>query len=375
VSKPAPAKSIVVDYHELLRAARLCSAVAEQKSPVLAYQSTLVRISVEGCDLSATSGTVSIRSIVGLEAMGGIAAFCVNAKRLVDVLARTPDGRIRIEPSDGEVRISNQAARVSVKLSTTPATNWPEVIWPDALSGRSVDRVSFANALIAARVAVNSFDVDPTKNSIRLDVTDGMLSAWAINGHVLAVYGIDFPGAGQSSLHASAVDAFVSALSSSDTPFASAEIGDATSVRTGKTVVIARSTGASRPPWKQLIPPDPMVVTCDRSGLLDAADRAGMFAAKDHPDIVLHVDDDGLRVSRGGRGDGSASTVVEVDGDRKPGTEIRLNWRYLRDCLAAVDSERVDVAIAGPLKPFVIRPAGVADGQLYLISPMTAKGE
>lgn len=367
--KPDYAIETTVERESLLRAAKLCATVADAKSPIVSYQSALIRIAVAGCDLTATSGAVAVRSVVGLEAKGNVASLCVNAKRLQEVVARMPDGWLQIKSGERDVRISSGPGRASVTLATTPAADFPTPIFPDRLDMKNIDRPALVTALRAVTFVVLLNDAG--HDSVYLDVTSGRLSAWALNGHRFGIARMASDGADAlSSLHVNAANAFVSVLESSDDPYAGLAIGEQISAHAAGTTITTRSTGASRPPWEEIVPADPRFFSVERATVLDAIGRAGMFATKGNPAVFIDVSADGLTVHDSGKdGGGEAQTTVVVDGDVKP-VEIACSWRYLRDAIQACDSEHVDIAAAGQFEPIVVRPRGVTDGQMYLVMPM-----
>src|ERR1041384_7025571 len=173
--KPNYAIETTVERESLLRAAKLCATVTDAKSPIVSYQSALIRIAADGCDLTATSGAVAVRSVVGLEANGNVASFCVNAKRLQEAVAHMPDGWLQIKSGEREVRISSGPGRASVALSTTPAADFPTPIFPDRLDMKNIDRQELVPALRAVTFGVLLGDAG--HDSVYLDIAGGRLSA------------------------------------------------------------------------------------------------------------------------------------------------------------------------------------------------------
>src|ERR1041385_3920584 len=188
-SKPKAADAGVtagVEKWQLLRAAKLCASVADAKSPILPYQSTLVRLSVDGCTMSATSGAVSIRSEVGPVGIQ-VGSFCVNAKRLAEVIAHMPDGGLQLthrEPPDGHLVIASGNGRASVKLGTTPAEDFPAPLEPGVQV--KVDRAALITLLRRVVFCASPDNATP-KSSVFLACDGGKLTAFAIDGRILGV--------------------------------------------------------------------------------------------------------------------------------------------------------------------------------------------
>lgn len=356
-----------VDRGQLLAAVRLSSEVADQRSPVLMYQAVLMGLGAAGCELTATNGRETIRSVVG-EAGETKASVCVNAKRLVDAISHMPEGAIRMECVGADLVVSS--GRATIKIATSSSGDFPASAAP--VLEQKVDRAALMEALRRVVFVANPTNPANDVNSIRVEIAGGRLTTWSLNGHVLGVDVIstDLPPV-KASLHVDSARAFISVLDGSEAEFVTASIGDSIAVSAGGSTIWGTSSGAAHQPWGQLIPEKPLVISCGREELLAAIGRAALFAAKEKPNIDLCIQDDGLHLSSAGfAATGSATTCIDIDGDKKSGTAVSVSWRYLRDVLSAIDAERVDIAISTPVKPIVIRPAGVSDGQMYLIAPM-----
>lgn len=360
-----------VDRDKLLRAAKLCAATSDQHSPITAYRSALVRLCVDGCDMTANNGSVGTRAVVSLEAKGDVVSFCVNARRLLDVVNRAPEGYLQLAWAGTDLRVSSGPGKMDVKIATSPAKDFPTPIFPADLP--LVEREPLA--LLLKRVAPFTNPIGGgLKESVHFEPKAGKLAAWSTTGHVIAYDVSALPEGLNCSLHANVVDVFRSALDSTDHATVGCALGEQITVEANGAIVTARSQGPSSWDWLGMLKPATMKLTVDRHSLLDAVGCAALFCLPEKPNmnLVTTTAEGGLRVSSAGfSADGSASTVVDCEGDRQP-FNIAVSWRYLRDALGGIDTDRVELAVSGEFDQLIVRPVG-PEGQMYVISPMTNK--
>lgn len=358
-----------VERAKLLRAAKICAATADHRSPILPYQSTMVRISWDGCDLTATNGMVSTRSVPSIGAAGEMASLCVNAKRLYDVVNQAPDGYLQLISGENQLTVSSGPGRAQTKIAAFPAKDFPVVNFPSSVLPL-VERAVLSRLLRRTAFSANQV-AGPPRDRINLDAIGGRLEVWAFSGHTISFDAADvkLPDA-RASLHVSAAQVFRTAIDADDSHNVEMALGEEIVVVVGGTTVMAKSQGSQIWDWRGMMPKPRVRLSCDRDALLEAVSRASMFTLPDKPMILLDGEKDYpfLRID-GASADGGSSTEVEVSGE--PGLIcMGASWRYLREALSVVDTDRVDLEFAGEYDPIVIRPAGVTDGQIHLISPM-----
>lgn len=138
--------------------------------------------------------------------------------------------------------------------------------------------------------------------------------------------------------------------------------------KVGEVELVSRLLGGDFPSYDKLIPTESLIkVGINKDEALDAIKRASIFA-RDNANIVrFDFADGGVKVSARSPQMGKNESLVVCNGEVTAMTTA-FNFRYLIDCLSALDENEFRFESAGSLKPGIFR--GKDDSYLHMIMSM-----
>lgn len=362
-----------IDRASLVTAAKLANATADPRSPISAYKETLVALSSSGLDVHATDGNLSVTSKLRGGATGKRDTFTVESRKFLDALSHMPGPDVTII-ADTEGRIRLESGKSKIALTVGKGADYPALFTADG-KAREVPTASLRQAIRKVAFCANPDATESDQRMVRLSSDGKRIELTAITGHRLAA--CSFPCAGpefaEVSISRKSADQIAAALDS-DEPMATIVLGQrALAVTVGTVTVGANLTGARAMPWQRIIV-DGKVATVSREELCAAVESAGMFATREKSNIKLTVDKEPpvLVVSSvGGAADGDSSTSIDVV-ESLPFAEMQVNWKYIKDALDHMETEKVTITHQDSLTPIVVRPTDGGD-HLCLIALMDGK--
>jgi len=321
------------------------------------------RLELVGTDLELT-----IRSSVAVD--GGLEEPIVLPARLLsDVVRELAGDRVTIEVTDDEARI--ESGRASITLRTLAASDFPRLSEIEG-SGVRLDAEAFEVALRQVVRAASSDDARPILTGVLLTASAGGLRLVATDSYRLAVR--DLPGVsmldeGQKVLVAAKGLGEVQRL---------IEKGEVEVVlserevvfRVDGTEVTTRLIEGDFPNYEQLIPPSyPNKLTVAREVFADAVKRVRLVGqGRDNAPVRVAMTSTGVELSAVAQDVGEAHEEIEAKHEGGDVT-VAFNSQFLLDGVEAVGAEEITIETIDPLKPAVMRGAGVTE-YLYLLMPV-----
>ncbi|MEM8620955.1 MAG: DNA polymerase III subunit beta [Actinomycetota bacterium] len=333
--------------------------------PVLAG----VRMEVSGDELVVIGTdlelTIRLTVDVGGERDG---AVVVPARLVADIIRALPAGAAEVELGDEELAISAGRSQFSVRplaLDDYPAQVEPST---DAVT-LSADVMS--DALRQVVRAASSDDARAVLTGVLLAAEEDGLRMVATDSYRLAVR--DLPessvlGSGQRVLIPARALAELQRVLDGDDEL-TVRLGEREVVfEAGSTRLTTRLIEGDFPNYRNLLPSShPNVLTVDKGGMLEAIRRVKILAQDSTP-VRLTVGGDTVQLTAITQDVGNAAEEIDASYD---GTEmtVAFNPDYLSAGIDAIDSEEITLSTMDPMKPAVIRGAGVED-YLYLLMPV-----
>ncbi|MFZ6015513.1 MAG: DNA polymerase III subunit beta [Patescibacteria group bacterium] len=141
----------------------------------------------------------------------------------------------------------------------------------------------------------------------------------------------------------------------------------------GAVELTTRLIEANFPDYNNIIPSDfKTSVVLSRSELQKAVRTASLFSRKEINDVHLkfNPENNNLTVESSDEGTGKTKTVINAEIQGEENT-VALNFKYLADGLNAFDSDKVKLAVTGPMSPMMILPEKDENGEYrYLVMPI-----
>ena len=296
----------------------------------------------------------------------------VPSKLITDVLRKMPEGAITISEADGAVEISGQGSgedgpRFNIRVMSVD--DFPNLEEPNLEDAVTVSGKKLAAAISQVTVAASADEARPILTGVQIESEDGGMRLVATDSYRLAVRDLPevaltgaglVPARGLSELERTVGADEVSVAIDERNAVFSSERG----------TLSLRLIDGTFPNYRQLLPDShPNRLTFEKSQMLEAIGRAAIVA-EDHIPIKLKLTAAGARLSVDRQDVGKESELIPgtFDGEEEE-IDVAFNHGYVRDGVAAVETERVSLEVVDGLKPGLIRGREQDDFQ-YLLMPV-----
>jgi len=366
-----------IERNALLKTLGHVQSVVERRNTIPILSNVLIEASGGEVSLTATDLDLEIieKSGANVTADG---ATTVPAHTLFDIVRKLPDGaEVEMSLDSEGNRLSVDAGRSHFTLACLPKEDFPEMSGGD-LPHRFTLAASELNRLIdKARFAISTEETRYYLNGIYLHVADGedgtRLRAVATDGHRLALVEQDLPegAAGMPGVivprkavgeMGKLIDEYEGgvevALSDTKMRFSFAD-----------TVLTSKLIDGTFPDYNRVIPEgNDKILEIDSSMFARAVDRVSTISSDKTRSIKLALGEDKVTLSVNSPDSGTATEDVAASYGADL-FEIGFNSRYLMDILAQVEGDTVQVLLADPSAPTVLKDL-VDEAALYVLMPM-----
>jgi DNA polymerase-3 subunit beta len=304
-------------------------------------------------------------------------ATTLPAHRLFDVVRKMPEGgtvQVVKDPERAEARVA--AGRGFFDLPTLPADDFPAMNAESfersfEMSGaelvRLIDKTRFAMSTEEARYYLNGLYFHTVESGGRT-----LLRAVATDGHRLARVETDLPegvhgvppiivprkAVGELRKLVEGAESVRLSLSASKIQ---ARVGDAT--------LISRLIDGTFPDYERVIPQsnDKRAVV-DRTALAEAVDRVQTIATEKTRAVKLSLEAGKMTISAVSSEAGRGQDELDASYADAP-IEIGFNARYILDMLQQISGDTLELDIATPAAPTLVRDPGDT-GTVFVLMPM-----
>lgn len=322
----------------------------------------------EGVEFAATDleQFIGVKGVVVVESEGTVV---VPGRLFGEILRSLPPGPVTIEGVEGEVRIS--AGRTEFSVHGFAAADFPVV--PEVPEG-VVTRVAGSELARGLRQVVRAAGTDEARavlTGVLWVLEAGVLRLVSTDSYRLAVREIpvkEGPAEGRAIVPGRALAEFARHLAGIGDGEAEVVLGGSQAAfSAGDVRLVTRLIEGEFPNYKQLLPQGyPHRLSLEREPFLEAVQRIGLVAQANTP-VKIHLGSE-IQVTAVESGVAEGSEVIAGD---YAGEEmvVAFNPHFLADGLEGVETERVEIELADPLKPAVVR--GVDEASfVYLLMPV-----
>ena len=365
----------VIQTNELSHALSRILSVVENKTtrPNLAY--ALVEAEGPVLSISATNVEVSSKVVVGAHIESG-GHFCVDAKKLSDILREMPEGSMEMELKDNSLGIKKGG--IFYALLTHAGEDFPHLSF-DHQGKEFCLRASQLQEVISK--VSHAISVDETRgvhlNGIYLSWVDGKLRSVATDGHRFAMLdteiqrgepeeiqnGIIIPKKGVSELKKMTEyndDTFISLSVDGTSLYASVD---------GNYFISVRLVPREYPNYKNIIPEKSSFrASIDKSPLLDAVRRIKIMSNEKSHGVKILLGHGKMQISASNPSLGNASEKIPVDFGEQD-MEIGFNAKYLIDSLSVFDDGPLEIKFDNSALPVVLQSSRLPN-YLGIVMPL-----
>lgn len=304
-----------------------------------------------------------ITTKIAIEDADGNGKFCVESKRLVELLKAMPDCTVSFTVNENTHELRIKYDKGQFDLSAGVGSEYPMTDKVDeaTVEGKlKMPTTQILNALDKVGFATTSDELRPILQGVLWDITEDAITFVATDTRVLGKYRSTqiAPGITTSFvLHSRAIP-LVRALISKDANV-EVTITERAIYFTGESFTMRTCKINGRfPDYNRVIPKDaPYTVEIDRNDLADAVDRVSICADPTHSlirmkispiDILVSAQDLSFNIG------GSESVTASFNGSDM---EIGFSSQYLKNVLKALNTRTITIKLTDGTRPGVFLPS------------------
>ncbi len=366
-----------IERATLLRCLSHVQSVVERRNTIPILSNVLIEAAVGGTvRIMATDldlQVVETMAAVSVEAAG---ATTVSAHLLFDIARKLPDGsQVSLEGTDN--RMTVKAGRSRFILPTLPRDDFPMISEGDLPTSFELPAAQLAQLIDRTRFAISTEETRYYLNGIFFHVAEEELKAAATDGHRLARYTLKRPDGAEGmpdvivprkcvaelrKLLEEALDTNVEIdLSASKIRFT---LGGENGV-----VLTSKLIDGTFPDYSRVIPTgNDKLLRLDPKSFYQGVDRVATIATEKTRAVKMALEPDRVTLSVTSPDNGTAAEEVPADYSSE-GFEIGFNANYLKDILAQIEGDTVELHLADAGAPTLIRQDEKSPA-LYVLMPM-----
>lgn len=361
--------------NELARALGRVSGAIPPRSPMPVLENILLQLEGSALTLTATDMDISIstRLQVNGERNGSI---LVPAKRFVDTVRALQDGELTFDADPDSHRIAINVPSGEFRLSGLGPDEFPKLIGFEGAVSLKLPREKFAEMVERTIFACSHDEFRPAMtgvlfqfrpNEIRSVATDGFRLVRVIDQET----GVNVESDLDVIIPPKALTLAIKAYEAEDLSLSANQ----THIRfeDDETTITARLIDEKYPNYESVIPQTNdkrMVVS--RDNLLNTVKRVSLYSNAQTRQVRMKMEENALQV---------AAQDTDTGGEAKESIpcdygfeslEIGFNAHFMREALDRIESNEVSFDFSTPLRPSLISPHGVKNGQdvLMLLMPI-----
>ena len=369
-----------IERATLLRCLSHVQSVVERRNTIPILSNVLIEAAADGTvRIMATDLDLQVVETMSAVSVEGAGAITVSAHLLFDIARKLPDGsQVSLETADN--RMTVKAGRSRFSLPTLPRDDFPMIVEGDLPTSFELPAAMLAQMVDRTRFAISTEETRYYLNGIFLHVSDEdqpTLRAAATDGHRLARFTLARPDGAEGmpdvivprkcvaelrKLLEEALDTNVLIdLSASKIRFT---LGGENGV-----VLTSKLIDGTFPDYSRVIPTgNDKLLRLDPKSFYEGVDRVATIATEKTRAVKMALDTDKVTLSVTSPDNGTAAEEVPAD-YKSDGFEIGFNANYLKDILAQIDGDTVELHLADAGAPTLIRQDEKSPA-LYVLMPM-----
>ena len=366
-----------IERATLLKCLSHVQSVVERRNTIPILSNVLIEAASDGTlKVMATDLDLQVVESLGAVSVEVPGAITVPAHLLFDIARKLPDGsQVSLETADN--RLAVKAGRSRFSLPTLPRDDFPMIVEGDLPTSFEVGAALLAQLIDRTRFAISTEETRYYLNGIFLHVTDDDLRAAATDGHRLARFTIAKPDGADGmpdvivprkcvaelrKLLEESLDTNVLIdLSASKVRFT---LGGENGV-----VLTSKLIDGTFPDYSRVIPTgNDKLLKLDPKSFWEGVDRVATIATEKTRAVKMSLENDKVTLSVTSPDNGTAAEEVPAD-YKSSGFEIGFNANYLKDILAQIEGDTVELHLADAGAPTLIRQDEKSPA-LYVLMPM-----
>ena len=368
-----------IERATLLKSLGHVQSVVERRNTIPILSNVLIEASEEGnLRLMATDLDLQINEIVPANVTQA-GATTVSAHTLFDIARKLPEGsQVELSASEGKMQVNAGRARFS--LATLPRDDFPVIAEGELPTAFELPAATLKQIIDKTRFAISTEETRYYLNGIFLHVTEGegpaggsLLKAAATDGHRLARVTVPSPEGAQGMpdviIPRKCVAELRKLLEEVDGSVQVSLSESKVRFGLGSAILTSKLIDGTFPDYNRVIPTaNDKLLKIDPRSFEEGVDRVATIASEKTRAVKMSLDRDRITLSVTSPENGTAAE--EVPGDyASEGFDIGFNARYLLDILGQIEGDTVELHLADPGAPTLIRQDEKSPA-LYVLMPM-----
>jgi DNA polymerase-3 subunit beta len=373
-----------IERANLLRCLSHVQSVVERRNTIPILSNVLIEASADGrVRIMATDLDLQVVESLDAASVETAGAITVSAHLLFDIARKLPDGsQVSFETSDN--RMTLKAGRSRFQLPTLPRDDFPTIVEGDLPTSFEIPAKTLAELIDRTRFAISTEETRYYLNGIFLHVSDEdagkggpVLKAAATDGHRLARFTIPRPDGAEGMpdviVPRKAVGELRKLLEESLDGSVQVDLS-ASKIRftlggEGGVILTSKLIDGTFPDYSRVIPTgNDKLLKLDPKSFYEGVDRVATIATERTRAVKMGLEPDKVTLSVTSPDNGTAAEEIAADYSSE-GFEIGFNANYLKDILSQIDADTVELHLADPGAPTLIRQDDKSPA-LYVLMPM-----
>jgi DNA polymerase-3 subunit beta len=378
-----------IERATLLRCLSHVQSVVERRNTIPILSNVLIDAKAGGSvQLMATDLDLQVVESMSASSVDQPGAITVSAHLLFDIARKLPEGS-QVSLTTNDNRLEVKAGRSTFKLPTLPRDDFPVIAEGDLPTSFELPARQLAELIDRTRFAISTEETRYYLNGIFLHVTDEeepLLKAAATDGHRLARFTLPRPegAAGMPDvivprkavgelrkLLEDEIDKKIQVkLSASKIQFKFPDDRPNSGPDENyRLVLTSKLIDGTFPDYGRVIPTaNDKLLKINPKDLFSAVDRVATIATEKTRAVKIGLENDRVTLSVTSPDNGTAAEELPAEYNAES-LEIGFNATYLKDILAQIDGDTVEIHLATAGAPTLIREHE-ASPALYVLMPM-----
>ena len=371
---------VTIERAELLRSLAHVQSVVERRNTIPILSNVLIEAEDGGhVRIMATDLDLQVVDNLKANAVDTAGSITVSAHLLFDIARKLPDGsEVSLDAADNRMTI--KAGRSRFSLPTLPRDDFPVIVEGDLPTRFEIPAKTLADLIDRTRFAISTEETRYYLNGIFLHVADedgGVLKAAATDGHRLARFTLARPEGAEGMpdviVPRKAVAELRKLLEEAQEGNVQIDLSPSkirfTMGGEGGVVLTSKVIDGTFPDYSRVIPTgNDKLLKVDPKSLFAGVDRVATIATEKTRAVKMGLDADKVTLTVTSPDNGNAVEEVSSQYGADP-LEIGFNAQYLKDILAQLGNDTVELHFADAGAPTLIREDEKSPA-LYVLMPM-----
>jgi DNA polymerase-3 subunit beta len=364
-----------IERATLLRSLGHVHSVVERRNTIPILSNVLIEANEDGTiRLMATDLDLQINDTVEAQVQQA-GATTVAAHTLFEIARKLPEGsQVELNAAEGKMQVN--AGRARFNLSTLPRDDFPVIAEGELPTRFELPAATLRQIIDKTRFAISTEETRYYLNGIFLHVSDEaqpVLKAAATDGHRLARVTVPRPAGAEGMpdviIPRKCVAELRKLLDEVDGTVQVSLSESKVRFGLGNAILTSKLIDGTFPDYSRVIPTaNDKLLRIDPRTFEEGVDRVATIASEKTRAVKMTLDRDKVTLSVTSPENGTAAE--EIPGDYgAEGLEIGFNARYLLDILGQIEGDAVEMHLADPAAPTLLRENDKAPA-LYVLMPM-----